>query len=203
MLWRFGQFMRLRGVYLRVCILLSGTRFGCGVAHSGFVLSMMAEDLIYNIDKIHLSVVETEEIMVTDYVPDLTSTQTDFCLVFTLLMRKFVNNEAFRNMMKMLWNPKGVKFFDLSDGLFLMQFTDVVDKSCVIRNGLWFFDKSLVLMWDYDGNIRLFTLCLNRASFWIKLFDLPLNCMNPAVLHMIGNTIREVEDIDIPEAVLA
>lgn len=55
-------------------------------------------------------------------------------------------------------------------------------------------------MRDYDGNCQISTMYLHYASFWIRLYDFPLNCMNQLVIRMIGNSMVEVKDIDLPES---
>lgn len=90
-------------------------------------------------------------------------------------------------------------FFNLSNGIFLAQFTQRWDKARVLCNGSSFFDKNIVLMQDYDGNCQSSKICLDHASFWIRLYDLSLNYMNGSIVRHIGNSLWEVEDIDIPE----
>lgn len=58
-------------------------------------------------------------------------------------------------MMRKVWNPeRGVRFFDLVDNLFLAQFYVSGDKDKVFHNSPWTFDKSLVLLQNYDGNLK-------------------------------------------------
>jgi hypothetical protein len=48
------------------------------------------------------------------------------------------------------------------------------DKARVLEGGPWVFKGSLFLVKDFDGWIAPLKLNFDRASFWIRMFELPL-----------------------------
>lgn len=103
-------------------------------------------------------------------------------------------------MMRKVWNLVwGVKSFYLGDNLFLAQFFDSGDKYKVFHNSPWTFDKSLVLFQNYDGDLKPSYIKMGFASFWVRIYDLPLKGMTGEIVKRIGASIGIVEDIDLPE----
>lgn len=76
--------------------------------------------------------------------------------------------------------------FYLGENLFLAQFTDKGDKDPVFCHSLWLFDKSLVLLRKYDGKMQPSNISIFFASFWVRIYDLPLNGMNGKTIRVLG-----------------
>lgn len=102
-----------------------------------------------------------------------------------------------------IWNAvKRIKFFDLGENVSLTQFIDKSDKEKVFLNSPWSFDKQLVLFMDYVGDLQASWIKMNFASFRIRLYDLPLLGMNSDTICSVGESIGNVEDIDLSEQCL-
>lgn len=158
----------------------------------------MDDSLTERWKKFSLCEIETMEVDIQETVMDYLSVHdTDKCLLFKLLAIKFFNKEVFKTMMQNVQNMvKGVKFFKLGDNIVLAQF-DKHDKEHVFRNGPWSFDQNLVLLQECNGNFQSSKIFMTLASFWIQLYDLPLKGMTGRILRMIGESIGEIEDVDL------
>lgn len=60
---------------------------------------------------------------------------------------------------------KGVKFFNLGVNIFLAQFSNMSDKEKILCSFPWSFDKSLVLLQDYNGDLQPSDIEINYALF--------------------------------------
>lgn len=71
------------------------------------------------------------------------------CLLVKLLTPKYYNREAFETTMRRVWRPvRSLRFYDMGEGLMMVEFELDSDKTRVICNDLWSFDKSLILVKD-------------------------------------------------------
>lgn len=87
-----------------------------------------------------------------------------------------------------------MKVRDVSENLFVFQFSDEDDRRRILATGPWSFDNNLVVLKNFVGDPA--NISLDRASFWIHIYDLPLKGITREVGHRIGN---EGEEIDIDE----
>ena len=56
----------------------------------------------------------------------------------------------------------------------------------------WSFDKSLVAIQRYDKGTHARDLIFDRASFWVQVYDIPIQFMNKTVAEGICFGIGEV-----------
>nr|POE81187.1 hypothetical protein CFP56_30377 [Quercus suber] len=63
----------------------------------------------------------------------------------------------------------------------------------------WSYEKTLVLLQDFDRDVALKDIKLQWCSFWIQIFNLPLKSRTRETDWMIGNKLGEVLDVDVPD----
>lgn len=79
----------------------------------------------------------------------------------------------------------------------MAEFESMQDKQRVTREGPWNFDKGLILVKDFEGTKQVKNICMAKASFWIKVHDLPWMARNEFIGHELGNTLGKLEKIDV------
>lgn len=79
----------------------------------------------------------------------------------------------------------------------MAEFNDQSDKNRVIKDGPWHFDKSLILVKEFEGQQHVTTIDMNESSFWVRIFDLPLIACNAYVGNLVGEALGGVEEVDI------
>lgn len=83
-----------------------------------------------------------------------------------LLTNKYFNREAFKATMKKVWCPiKLLRFHEMGEGLMLAEFADQNNKNRVLNDGPWNFDKSLILVREFEGEKQVKNIQLNEAAF--------------------------------------
>ncbi|XVF33996.1 hypothetical protein REPUB_Repub18cG0019000 [Reevesia pubescens] len=60
----------------------------------------------------------------------------------------------------------------------------------------WSFDKYLFAMKDFSGNLRLEDYVLDKATFWVRMYGLPLKWLNSKSTEIIGKKIGEFKGVD-------
>ncbi|KAL0011377.1 hypothetical protein SO802_006485, partial [Lithocarpus litseifolius] len=105
------------------------------------------------------------------------------CLVMQILTQRSINIEALRKTMRVAWKPnKSVRISDIEEDLFLVEFGDKKDKQKVLDMCPWNYEKNLVLLQDFDGDVAPKELKLR----WTKKTG-----------WKIGSKTGEVMDVDV------
>ncbi|XVF56558.1 hypothetical protein PTKIN_Ptkin06aG0130800 [Pterospermum kingtungense] len=84
----------------------------------------------------------------------------------------------------------------LDSNLFLFKFRSERDKDRVLEGAPCSFNNHLLMFHGYDGNLRPSEYVFNKGSFWIRVYDLPLNLMSLDIVERIGNKVGVLQKID-------
>lgn len=119
------------------------------------------------------------------------------CLILKLFTDEFYNKDALESLLINLWKPiRIVSIKDMGYDIFMVIFTATEDKEKVWCHSPWSFDKKLVLLNDFDGELQPSKI---QMSFWVRIYDLPFHSMSGTIGHFIGQSISEVESIDMSQ----
>lgn len=81
---------------------------------------------------------------------------------------KGFNQEAFGITISQVWRPEGwVKFKEMEDHMFLIEFQKLPDKERVLAGRPWFFDRILLSLQEVDEAIPIDAMQVNFEPFWI------------------------------------
>ncbi|XP_030970279.1 uncharacterized protein LOC115990603 [Quercus lobata] len=122
------------------------------------------------------------------------------CLVMKILTQRSINLEALRKTMRMLWRPnRAVQISEIDEELFLVEFGDTKDKKKVLEMCPWSFEKNLVLLQEFEGELVPKEINLKWSPFWVQIHNLPLKSMTKETGWEIGSKVGRVIDVDVPE----
>ena len=123
------------------------------------------------------------------------------CVLMKILAHKSISIEALRKNIRMLWRPnKSVQISEVDEDLFLVEFGDGRDKKKVLDICPWSYEKQLVLLQEFDGKLTLREVKIKWAPFWVRIFNLPLNCRTDEIGRAIGGKLGEVLEINVQES---
>lgn len=60
-------------------------------------------------------------------------------------------------------------------------------------------DGNLFSVMEFNGKTPLAQLQFNLASFWVRMYDMPLACMSRAMGERLGSLLGEVEEVETNE----
>ena len=110
------------------------------------------------------------------------------------LTRRRINIEAIAKTFRPLWRAdKGFTLRDMGENKVLFTFQDSIDAELVIQNGLWSYDRSLVICKRVEANIPITEIKFTYSLFWAQIHDLPVLSLNKEVSETIGRTLGRVE----------
>lgn len=160
----------------------------------------MADDLSKLWGNLSISEEQSVEVEVQDQELEEIVVRGHSSLVGRLMADRFVSKEIIRSTLIRGWRPMGTLSFKvLGTNLFLLEFEHSWDKSKVLEGRHWVFERSLFLVEEFDGITPPSKIVLEKASFWVRMFNLPSTCMGTAVGSKIGASMGEVEEVETDE----
>jgi hypothetical protein len=119
------------------------------------------------------------------------------CILGKLVVDRLVRKKTIRSTLLPWWNPKGNLFFKvLGANRFLIGFDDPSDKERILVGRPWVFKGSIFLVDDFDGITPPSKFTFEKATFGVRMIDLPLVCMSLEIGRRIGASVGTVEAVD-------
>ncbi|KAJ1432733.1 Endonuclease/exonuclease/phosphatase [Sesbania bispinosa] len=124
-------------------------------------------------------------------------TPTRFCLICKLWKINSYNVHAFKSTVLSIWKTRGgVEIMDLGSNLYSIALTNERDRDYILKGCPWSFDKYIVAMEPLNEDVQPSEIDLHECPFWIRIYDLPLNCRTGKVTRSIGENLGKFEDWD-------
>ena len=123
------------------------------------------------------------------------------CIVMKILTMRSLNLDTLRKNLRMLWKPnRGLQISDIDEEMFLVEFGDGKDKQKVLEMCLWSFEKPLIVLKEFEGELVPRNIVMKHCPFWVQIFNLPLKSRTKETRWVIGSTLGEVLDVDISDS---
>ncbi|KAG6713755.1 hypothetical protein I3842_05G169600 [Carya illinoinensis] len=148
---------------------------------------MEEEDLAKRWERLNLSSAESKVFKVRSARSSEGASRSKHYIVGGVLTEKGINSEAFRG-----W----VKFKELGDFKFLIEFQFLGDKEKVLGGRPWFFDRNLVSFLEFDEDVLLNDILFRFEPFWIQLHGLPWGAMTDEVGRQLGSSVGHAIRVD-------
>ena len=123
------------------------------------------------------------------------------CAIMKIMTQKSISFDALRKNMRMLWKTnKWVNFSELEAELVLVEFGDGKDKKKILDMSPWNFEKQLVIIQEFEGELTPMEMELKWSPFWIQIFNLPLMSRTKETGWAIGSSLGEIMEVDVPDS---
>jgi hypothetical protein len=160
----------------------------------------MAEELEELCRRMRLSEHEKQYIRVPKERVLKSHQEAKFSLLFKLLTTRTFNGEAFKNSIRTMWVSHGVlSVTTIDDNLFLAAFPSKAALRRVFSTSPWTFDKKLILMARFVGDLQPTAIKFTHAAFWIRIVNLPIKSMTREMGEDIGQRIGRLIAVDVPK----
>ena len=93
----------------------------------------------------------------------------------------------------------GVTIRDIEKNLFLAVFQTRDDLEHVFVQSPWTFDKKLILVVRFEGDLQPNAVNFTHFTFWIRVYNLPIKSMIREVGEDISQDIGLFIEVDVPE----
>ncbi|XP_030942068.1 uncharacterized protein LOC115967129 [Quercus lobata] len=154
--------------------------------------------------KFHLSEEEKGVLAVSSQEVASSREHAQFNILFKLQATKEFNKKAFKSTTQKLWcGSQGVTIKEVGKNLFLAIFVNREDMMDVLDRSPWSFDRKLILLKRFNGDISPSSVSFQYSPFWIRVFNIPIKSMNTTVGNRIAKEIGVPLVIDAPKSGLA
>ncbi|MBA0786883.1 hypothetical protein Gotri_027151, partial [Gossypium trilobum] len=107
------------------------------------------------------------------------------------------NKEAMYRVFKSLWFTKEeVDFVALKEGVVIVKFGCMEDRSRILNLSPWLFDRCLFSIVPFEKGKEMDTYEFWMSPFWLRVYNIPIELMDRQMALDIGNTIGELVAID-------
>jgi hypothetical protein len=121
-------------------------------------------------------------------------------ILFKLLTTRPFHFEAFKGSIRALWSGLGgVTVRSIEGNLFMAVFNQKDDMERIVVRSPWTFDKKLILIVRFEGDLQPTEVRFSHAAFWIQVFNLPIKSMIREVGEDIVQEIGRLLEVDVPE----
>ncbi|KAL8543414.1 hypothetical protein ACS0TY_004086 [Phlomoides rotata] len=119
------------------------------------------------------------------------------CLIGRVATSKAFNVFGFLEAMNGAMAPlKGFEAREIDKNLFSFQFNSEEDMRVVLDREPWLFDKKVVILRELQRGEQPSTLTLNRATFWVRMYELPMAARTTGIVTLIAGKLGELLEID-------
>ncbi|KAF3946792.1 hypothetical protein CMV_026980 [Castanea mollissima] len=127
--------------------------------------------------------------------------QAKFSILFKLQTNRDFNKDAFKSTCANLWHAShGVNIKEVGQNLFIAIFALEEHLGVVFDKGPWSFDKKLILMKRFFGDVSPAKVTFTHSAFWIRIFNIPIKSMSREVGAKIANDVGELITVDAPKS---
>lgn len=157
----------------------------------------MAEEVIYSLEKMKLTMDEEEVIAISE---EGRKEEIDSCLqslVGKFLTCKPFNRKAAQNTLRKAWGlGDGVQIVEVGANLFQFKFKSEFELERVVRGGPWSFDNQVLMLQRWQPGMTAANVKFESVALWIQIWGAPFDMVSPNVATEIGKRMGEVVDVE-------
>jgi hypothetical protein len=125
--------------------------------------------------------------------------ETQFSVLFELMTMKPFHSDVFKSSIRNLWFSTGDLIIrDIDDNLFMAVFNTRDDMERIFVQSPWTFDKKLVQIMRFHGDVQPSDVKFTHAAFWVRVINLPIKSMTREVGEKIGAAMGRLIEVDVP-----
>jgi hypothetical protein len=159
----------------------------------------MAEALEEMCRRLKLSKEEAPRIRLGENMKAKSTRETQFSVLFKLMTMKPFHSDVFKSSIRNLWFSTGDLIIrDIDDNLFMAVFNTRDDMERIFVQSPWTFDKKLVQIMRFQGDVQPSDVKFTHAAFWVRVFNLPIKSMTREVGEKIGAAMGRLIEVDVP-----
>jgi hypothetical protein len=159
----------------------------------------MAEALEEMCRRLKLSEEEAPRIRLGENMKAKSERETQFSVLFKLMTMKPFHSDVFKSSIRNLWFSTGDLIIrDIDDNLFMAVFNTRDDMERIFVQSPWTFDKKLVQIMRFQGDVQPSDVKFTHAAFWVRVFNLPIKSMTREVGEKIGAAMGRLIEVDVP-----
>jgi hypothetical protein len=124
--------------------------------------------------------------------------QAKWLAIARVLTNKGFSPSALYADMRSAWNPaKDVRWRQIEDNLFTVQFGCLGDWNTAMLNGPWLFRNQALILLEYDGFTNPRSIKLDKIAVWARVLKLPDNYLEEQVIKGMCRKMGKITEVQI------
>ncbi|MBA0813665.1 hypothetical protein Gohar_027495, partial [Gossypium harknessii] len=161
----------------------------------GFVFLLLMEEINELLGRLHFSEEESVQVVSTTKVDRMQSCES--WAVGKIMAKESPNKEVMYRVFKSLWFTKEeVEFVALKEGVIIVKFGCLKDRSRILNLTPWLFDRCLFAMLPFEKGKEMDSYEFRLAPFWVRIYNIPIELMDRQIALDVGNAIGVLVAID-------
>ncbi|CAJ2632298.1 unnamed protein product [Trifolium pratense] len=117
--------------------------------------------------------------------------------VIVKLLGKRIGYKALETRLNQMWVRKGViSIIDLSNGYYLVAFSNEEDQYAALMDGPWFIYDHYLTVKEWSPNFHPASDTIKEVAVWMRISGLPIEFYDSEILHYIGNRVGKTVKVD-------
>uniref|UniRef100_A0A2N9G117 CCHC-type domain-containing protein n=1 Tax=Fagus sylvatica TaxID=28930 RepID=A0A2N9G117_FAGSY len=129
--------------------------------------------------RLKLSTNEAPRILLGQHTKAKSEQETQFSVLFKLLTLKPFNSDALKSSLRQLWySSRELIIREIDDNLFMAIFHNRDDMERIFVQSPWTFDKKLIQIMRFHGDVQPSTIKFTHAAFWVQFENEEIGTLN-------------------------
>lgn len=113
------------------------------------------------------------------------------------LTQKPINFRVARSTLRLAWRMgDDVRIVEVGNGLLQFRFAHAFQMKWVMEHGPWNCDNHLLVLHPWEWGLTAATTTFTHALFWVQIWGLPFDLMDPRVGETIGHNLDNFVLVD-------
>ncbi|MBA0813666.1 hypothetical protein Gohar_027496, partial [Gossypium harknessii] len=153
------------------------------------------EEINELLGRLHFSEEESVQVVSITEVDRIQSCES--WAVGKIMAKELPNKEAMYRVFKSLWFTKEeVEFVALKEGVIIVKFGCLEDRSRILNLSPWLFDRCLFALLTFEKGKNMDSYEFRLAPFWVRIYNIPIELMDRQTALDVGNAIGVLVTID-------
>ena len=158
---------------------------------------MNEDDLSARLQKVNLTNEEEDNIVITAANRGSALEECSLSLLGRFLTQKPINFRVARSTLRLAWRMgDDVRIVEVGNGLLQFRFAHAFQMKWVMEHGPWNFDNHLLVLRPWEWGLTAATTTFTHALFWVQIWGLPFDLMDPGVGETIGHNLDNFVLVD-------
>ncbi|XP_021842039.1 uncharacterized protein [Spinacia oleracea] len=157
----------------------------------------MADDLSIQCDQLFIEGEDDDIVDLVDVGDNTVDDEIELSLVGRIQSSRAYNFGAMKNTMNQMRSlSKRAIFREIENDLFIIQLFHWKDKEKVLNGRPWCFDHNLIVLQEIPKGVQPTKVVLDMSPFWIRIYDLPLDCQSSRSVRSLAGKVGEVLEVE-------
>lgn len=123
---------------------------------------------------------------------------SDWAVIGKVLAPNVLHIQTIKSALRAAWgNPKDLVMSSTGNNTFMAEFASQADRTRVLEGSPWMVGRYVILLQNYDLNLKPSQLIFNKMVVWIRIMNLSLGWMTEHWGKTLAEQVGDVKKTDV------